>query len=315
MATPIPTPVAADSTGLADTQWITDVRDALQDYPEYVVDNWIADGVSGVVSANSTPVKSSRRPINDGSLTVRDNTSNINYTVITTGTPTGTQVLVNLNTGELTFASPPPANDTLQISYQFCKWRDYSIETSLYAGLRAMFPRVGKTYTDTSTVIQVNVWDYTLPLWAQDPRSRIFNLEIRDPGISIEPYRQVAGGFHRVDLTTIHVPLAQAYSPVANLRIVGWGPYLVLGDLEPQLYHLPVWYALSVLLPKRESYRLRQDTAVPLTQEGGQQPTLLTQTGEYYHQRFEQELDRLSRVMGPGFNVRMRTVYDYGRHF
>ena len=178
-----------------------------------------------------------------------------------------------------------------------------------------MFPRVGKTYTDTSGTIQVNVWDYTLPLWAQDPRSRIFNLEVRDPGISIEPYRQIAGGFHRVDLTTIHIPRAQAYSPVANLRIVGWGPYLTLGDLEPQLYHLPVWYALSVLLPKRESYRLRQDTAVPLTQEGGQQPTLLTQTGEYYHQRFEQELERLSRVMGPGFNTRIRTVYEYGSHY
>lgn len=315
MPTPIPSPVAADSTGLPDSQWITDVRDALQDYPQYVVDNWVADGVSGVVTANSTPVKMSRNPVNDGSLTVRDNTNNTNYSVITTGTPSSSQVLVNLNTGELTFAAPPPANDTLQFSYQFCKWRDYSIETALYAGLRAMFPRVGRTYTDTSVNITVNQWDYTLPIWAQDPRSRIFNLEIRDPGISIEPYRQVSGGFHRVDLTTIHIPQAQAYSPVANLRMVGWGPYLTLGDLEPQLYHLPVWYALSVLLPKKESYRLRQDTAVPLTQEGGQQPGLLTQTGEYYHQRFEEELERLSRVMGPGFNLRLRSVYSYDRHF
>ena len=312
---PIPPPVASDSTGLPDSQWITDVRDALQDYPEYVIDNWIADGVSGVVGPNSTPVKASRRPINDGSITVRDNTAGINYTVITTGTPAAGQVLVNLNTGELTFLTPIPANDTLQISYQLIKWRDYSIMTSLYAGLRALFPRVGKTYTDTSTKIQVNVWDYTLPIWAQDPRSRIYNLEVRDPGITIEPYRQVNGGFHRVDLTTIHIPRSQAYSPTANLRIVGWGPYLNLGDLEPQLYHLPLWYALSVLLPKRESFRLRQDTAVPLSQEGGQQPGLLTQTGEYYHTRFEEELDRLSRVMGPSYNIRLRTVYEYSRHW
>lgn len=314
MPTPIPAPVAADNTGLPDSQWITAVRDSLEDYPEYQPETWTADGTNGVVGPNAAPLKLGSRPINDGSLVVRDNTAAVNYGVITSGTPTSSQVLANLNTGELTFLTPPPASDVIQISYQKCKWRDQKIEDALYAGLRAMFPRVGKVYSDTSTTIQVNVYDYTLPVWAQDPRSRVQNIEIRDPGISIEPYRQMVGGFYRVNLTTIHIPRAMFYSPTANLRIIGWGPYLQLGDLEPQLFHLPVWYALSVLLPKKEAFRIRQDTMVPLTQEGGQSPGILTQTGDYYLKRFEAELERLSKVPGPGQVAPIRTVYD-GRHW
>jgi len=306
----VPAPVASDTTGLPDSQWITAVRDGLEDYPEYTLESWTSDGVNGVVGPAANPLKTTKRPINDGSLSVRANTAGTNFTIILTGTPTATQVLANLNTGELTFLTAPAAAHAIQISYQAVKWRDQKILDALDAGRRALFPRVGKVYTDTSINIQVNVWDYTMPLWCQDPRSRIYDISIRDPGILVEPYRQLPG-WRRINNTTVRIPLSQRYSPVANLMVVGWGPYLTLGDMEPQLYDLPIWYALSVLLPKKESFRLRQDTAVPLTQEGGQQPTLLTQTGEYYAQRFERELERLSKVMGPGWNFRVSTVYKY----
>lgn len=313
-ATPIPTPAASDSTGLADDSWITAVRDALEDWPEYVADTISADGTNGVIGPNAVPYKASRRPIMDGSLAVRDNTASTNFVVDTTGSPAAGHVLVNLDTGELRFNAAPAAGNALQWSYQVVKWRDQKILDALYAGLRAMFPRVGKNYTDTSLTIFTNTWDYTLPVWAQDPRSRVLSIEVRDPGIATEPYRQIAGGFHRSDLLTVHIPRAQQYSPTANLKITGWGPYLRLADLEPQLFHLPVWYALSVLLPKKESFRIRQDTMVPLTQEGGQQPGILTQTGDYYLKRFETELERLSRVLGPGWNIRIRSVYEYDHH-
>ena len=314
MPSPIPAPVAADNTGLPDSQWISAVRDSLEDYPEYAIETWTADGTNGIVGSNAAPLRLGSRPINDGTLTVRDNTSAVNYTVITSGTPTGTNVLANLNTGELTFPSAPASSDVIQVSYQKCKWRDQKIEDALYAGLRAMFPSVGKVYTDTSITIQVNVYEYTLPVWAQDPRSRVNNIKVRDPGISIEPYLQLAGGWERINLTTIYIPASQSYSPTANMQITGWGPYLQLGDLEPQLFQLPVWYALSVLLPKKEAFRIRQDTMVPLTQEGGQQPGLLTQTGDYYLKRFEAELARLAKVPGPGSVAPMRTVYELGRY-
>jgi hypothetical protein len=314
MPSPIPAPAISDSTGLPDSQWISDTRDALQDYPEYQLESWTADGVNGTVGSGAVPLKSAKRPMNDGSLTMRDNTSTTNYTVITTGAPAAGQVLVNYDTGEMRFNPVPANNDVVQWTYQSVKWRDGSIMTGLYAGMRAMFPMIGKIQTDTSIPIQVNVWDYTLPTWAQDPRSRIMRVEVADPYIPTEPFRPVKGTWERVDLTTLHIPRSQSYSPTARLRVVGWGPYVQLGDLEPQLYHLPIWYCLSTLLPKKEAFRLRQDTAVPVSQEGGQQPTLMTQTGDYYLQRFNEELKRLSKVPTPGGNSTIRTYRDRYLH-
>jgi len=313
MPTPVPPAIASDSTGLGDVQWVTDVRDGLRDYPKYSGTTWTADGTNGVLGPNSTPFVAPHAPLNDLSVRVFDATSSTTYTVITSGTPTSTQVLVNLDTGEFTWNTAPAASHAIQITYQYCKWRDLSIETALYAGLRAMFPHVGKTYQDISIPIQVNVWDYTLPIWAQDPRSRIIKVEYQDPYIVIEPWKPLQN-WEMNGVGSIHLPRAQSLSPTARLRLTGWGPYLTLGDLEPQLYHLPIWYALSVLLPKLESFRLRQDTMIPIAQEGGQAPGLLTQTGDYYAKRFEIELQRLARVMGPGWSIPMRSTYDRRIH-
>lgn len=314
MPSPIPNPVAASDTALPDSQWVTSVRDALRDYPKKTTDSWTADGTNGFSSAGSVPIQVSKPPINDGSLVVKDSTSGTTYTVVTSGTPSGTQVLANYDTGELEWATAPTSSHVIQMAYQSIKWRDGSIEAALYAGLRAMFPKVGKTYVDTSIQIQVNQWDYTLPIWAQDPRARVVKVEVADPFIPTEPFVPM-DNWERAGLTQIHLPTSQRYSPVTRLRLTGWGPYLTLGDLEPQLYELPIWYALGTLLPKQEAKRIREDTMVPLAQEGGQQPTLLTQTGDYYARRFEIELERLSRVMGPGYSAALRTVYARKAHW
>src|SRR5438105_15239251 len=107
MPTAVPTPVSADSTGLPDSQWITDVRAALRDYPQPVNDTWTADGVGGVFGASSAPLALSKGPIYDGSpvgtyVKVTDVTGSTNYTVITTGTPSASQVLIDYNQRTLT---------------------------------------------------------------------------------------------------------------------------------------------------------------------------------------------------------------------
>src|SRR6266566_7409371 len=113
---PTPAPVAADSTGLPDSAWVTKVRDSLRDYPQYTTETWTADGTNGAVSVTSAPLKVSKPPINitgdilsgTSSLSVRDNTgAGQNYTAITSGTPSATQVLVNHDTGEIQWASAP----------------------------------------------------------------------------------------------------------------------------------------------------------------------------------------------------------------
>ncbi len=315
---PVPNPTASADTGLPDSAWVSEVRDGLRDYPKSTPDTWTADGTNGVNAPGAVPISLSKPPIY-GSATantplVRDNTAAQNYTVIDSGTPTGFQVLVNYDTGELTFATAPTSTHAMQFQYQTVKWRDASIVSALYAGLRAMFPTVGKTNVDTSVQIQTNQWDYTLPIWMQDPHSRIVKVEVADPFIPTEPFRPL-DNWERAGLTQIHLPQAQRYSPVARLRITGWGPYLTLGDLEPKLFQLPIWYALGTLLPKQEAKRIREDTMVPLTQSGGQQPGLNVQTGDYYARRFEIELDRLKRVMGPGYAVGIRSVYSRNTHW
>jgi hypothetical protein len=299
----VPNPIAADSTGLPDSQWITDVRRSLEDYPKNTIETWTADGVNGAVSVSSAPVSVLYPPINGDATSntplVRDNTTSTNYAVIDSGAPTGTQVLVNYDTGELQFATAPAINDVIQVSYQMVKWRDYVILMALGDGLRAMFPVVGKTYTDTSVQIKVNQWDYQLPSWFNDPRSRIISIEVNDLNIPTEPYKIAPPGESRVGLGLLHLPWSQRFGPTARLRIVGWGPYLRLGDLEPQLYNLPIYYALGVLLPKKEIKRIREDTIVPLTQAGGVQPMLSLQTGDYWARRFDAALATLARLPGP----------------
>ena len=72
-AAPVPTPVAADSTGLDQASWIADVRDALEDFPHWVLYTWQADGVGGISAAGSAPVSIQQPKIN-GSSAASDNT-------------------------------------------------------------------------------------------------------------------------------------------------------------------------------------------------------------------------------------------------
>src|SRR5438309_7597057 len=132
---PQPAPVAADSTGLADSVWVTKVRDALRDYPKYTTETWTADGTNGVVGFTGAPLTVAKPPINivgditsgTTSLQVRDNTAGQNYTVITSGTPSATQVLVNHDTGEVQWLTAPVTGHVIQLAYQFCRWTDQSI--------------------------------------------------------------------------------------------------------------------------------------------------------------------------------------------
>lgn len=302
----VPNPVAADSTGLPESSWIGKVRDSLEDFPRWLLEQWVADGVNGVSLAGAAPLGVQFPKINGSSVSgdntplVQDTTGPINYVVVDFPTaPIAGQVQVNYDTGELTFNSPPTSGHTINYSYQTCKWRDQSILDGLMDGLREMFPIVGKTYVDTSVQIKVNQWDYQLPAWFNDPRSRIIQIEVNDLNQPSEPFKMAPPGEERVGLGILHLPWSQKYGPTAILRVVGWGPYLRLGDLEPQLYNLPVYYALSTLLPKRETKRIREDALVPASQIGAQQPTLHMQTGDYWKRRFDAALGNLARLPGP----------------
>lgn len=311
---PVPAPVATDSTGLGDGSWINDARDGLRDYPQYTMFSWTADGTNGVVGAGANPLKVPPPIFADGSNTgtvnVFDQAGSVTYTPIYTGTPTGTQVLINQNAGELTFATAPANSHVIQVSYQTVKWTDTSILRTLYDGLRAIFPSVGKMYVDTTISIKVNVWDYTLPVWAQSAGAKLTRIEVADPFIPTEPFVPWAGAIRRIGYNTLHLPSSQRFSPVARLRVEGWGPFLTLGDLPPELYELPLLYTWGRLMPKQDTYRLREDTMVPLTQEGGQAPGLLTSSGQTFMDEFYRLMGILARSYGPpGAQMPIVTTY------
>jgi hypothetical protein len=305
-AAQIPNPTASDSTGLPESTWIAKVRDSLQDYPRWLLEGFTGDGVNGVNTASGAPFGVQFPKINgssaasDNTPLVLDTTAAQSYAVVDFPTvPTGFQVQVNYDTGEFVFPTPPVNGHTFQISYQTCKWRDQSILDALTEGLHTLFPTVGKTYVDTSIQIKVNQWDYQLPAWFNDPRSLIIQIEVNDLNIPTEPFKIAPPGEERIGLGMLHMPWAQRFGPTAILRITAWGPYLRLGDLEPQLFHLPTWAALGSLLPKMEAKRIREDTLVPAAQIGAAQPTLHLQTGDYWERRFQAALAQLARLPGP----------------
>jgi len=302
-------------TGLQDANWIADVRDALRDYPQLTGASRTGDSVNGVVGAGGGPFIMPQKPLYDGGVAPYVPACTVNgvaQTLSATYPPATGQFYVNYNTGEWFFPTAP-GTVPIVFSYPFVHWSDQAILTALYAGLRMMFPKVGKTYVDNTIQIQVNVWDYTLPSYFSDPRSAIVAISVIDPDIPTEPYRPLTA-WKRVGLDKISIPHSQRYSPVARLRISGWGPYLNLGDLEPQLYHLPVWYACSTLLAKQEAVRDREDTTVPVTQEGGTAPMMMLNTAKDFERRFNEALTLLSRTYGPGFKKRGVTSYDLNHY-
>src|ERR1035437_486443 len=126
----VPTPVAADSTGLPDSSWIGKVRDALEDYPRWLLEQWTADGVNGVNTFGGAPLSVQFPKINgsavsgDNTPIIEDSTGSTAYTVVDFPTaPTAGQVQVNYDTGELIFGTVPTNAHVIQYSYQTCQWR------------------------------------------------------------------------------------------------------------------------------------------------------------------------------------------------
>ena len=306
-----PGPQIGSETGLDESQWIAEVRDAMHDYSLAAIESAPADGSSGAGTSSSLPYRVTRPPVLDGSVLVSVN--NAAQTVfeadkVASGfAPTGTQVLVNLDTGELTFGTVPPANQLVAVKYTPVYWRDRSILTALADGLRRLPPKLGKTGIDETVRPQVDVWDYPLPSWSSDPRSLILNLEVKDIDTPIVDYGPIAR-WERVGTTILRIPSSQAYSPAGRFRITYWMPYARLGDMEPHLYHLPITYAAAMLLLKRASILARADS-MPAAQDGAQSATtrlqVMTDLAKTLFQEYKEQRDEMARTPGPGRRMRI----------
>lgn len=305
-------------TGQPDQDWINRVRDALQDYPQGFNDQFSGDGVNGAFGAGGTPIKASKPKIYDGLLpngnpAISVTVGGVAQPVVTVFPPGAGNVYVNYNTGEITFGTiPPVGTNNVLIGFQWTRWSDQTILEALYSGLREMFPRVGKIYTDTTLGIRVNQWDYQLPAWAQDPRAKVWKIEVQSAAVTTEPFKELRV-WNRVGLDMVHIAGSQAYSPTAVLRVTGWGPYVSLGDLEPQLSTLPEYYAIAVLAAGREMQDMRRDNATPQSQEGAHPVLQYLQIGRHYRNLFDAAMENLKNQVKGG-RRRILTSYELNDH-
>jgi hypothetical protein len=166
---------------------------------------------------------------------------------------------------------------------------------ALYAGMKAMFPRVWQVKTFVFQAV-VNQWEYSLPNDFLDPRASIFRVEWQEIPFGTERYHR-GPSFFSVGLNLIHIPWSQTLTPGANIRVHFAAPYQSLSELEPQVQHLPIWYAKGKLLMDKEVLRSRYDMG-PVAQNEQQYPPGTSQNAGIYHmQQFERELDRLQRPL------------------
>lgn len=306
-----PGPQIGAETGLDEAQWIADVRDAMHDYSLAAIESAPADGSSGAGTASSLPYRVTRPPILDGSVLV--SVAGAAQTVLEADkvavgfVPTGTQVLVNLDTGELTFGTIPPVNQLVAVKYTPVYWRDRSILTALADGLRRLPSKLGKTGIDETVRPQVDVWDYLLPSWSSDPGSLILNLEVKDTDTPIVDYSPVRR-WERVGTTILRILSSQAYSPAGRFRITYWMPYARLGDMEPHIYHLPITYAAGMLLLKRAAILTRADS-MPAQGDGSQGATtrvqVMTDLAKALLQEYKEQREEMARTPGPGRRMRI----------
>lgn len=306
-----PGPQIGAETGLDESQWITEVRDAMHDYPLATVESAQADGTSGAGTAASLPYRVTRPPILDGSLLVSVNNAAVAVSeadkVAVGFTPGTGQCLVNLDTGEITFGTVPPVGQTVSVKYTPVYWRDRTILTALADGLRRLPGKLGKTGIDETVRPQVDQWDYPLPSWSSDPRSMVLNLEVKDIDTPVVDYAAVRR-WERVGTTILRIPSSQRYSPAGRFRITYWCPYFRLGDMEPAIYHMPVTYAAGMLLLKRAAVLTRADS-MPAAQDGAQSASTRSQVmvdlAKELLQEYKEARTELSRVPGPGRRMRI----------
>jgi hypothetical protein len=212
------------------------------------------------------------------------------------------------DTGEVIFPAAPTSG-TLSATYQTFRYSDTQIVDALTEGLKSLWPQIWQEQSDTSLTPTPYAFEYTLPVIFNDPRVEILRIEIRDPNVIVIPYRQVER-YDRVSQNTIQLTDLR-YSPAGNIRISYNAPYGALSDTEPQVQHLPVYYALGRLLADQEAMRSRQDELVPLVGEGGSQSGVAQQTSTYWFSLYEREKQRFARPL-PLRSLKQFEGWSYG---
>jgi len=305
----VPTPASA---GIGDQIFLAQLRSDLRDLPIFTKQQLSADGVQLVYRAQQFPIY-------DGDaygaglsiFSVYGGASGTTFQALKGAFSDLTalnQVFIDFETGFMYWAVAPPAgSNNVILNCRKVRWTDRQMLFALYSGLRALFPKVFKWYTDTSITMQTNVYEYNLPQRFWDPRVRITMVEVQEIPSTTERFR-IVRSWRRVGNTVLQIPISQRFSPGSVARITYKGPVESLSDLDQQSQELPILYAKWQLLSNVEGPRARMDSAPQVQAENANQPNVSMQAALQYLQQFNRLLEQMPMVQ-PSF-VPTVSTYD-----
>lgn len=283
-------PPSLAAAGVDDSVFVRILRDDMDDSPVPVMETFASAPATPWVQLRQYPVWDA-----DSRLSVVSNTGEP-FTIVQSrdALVSAGQCYVEYDTGYVYFASAadPLLGGGLTVTHYRVRWLDRRMLNALYAGLKAMFPRIWAYKTFTFT-LNVNQWEYQLPSDFYDPRCCIFRVEVQDIPFATERYHRINSWFLTA-YNVIHIPWSQAFSPGARVRVHYAGPYTSLAELEPQVQHLPLWYAKGKLLLDKEVLRVRYDLGPVTVNEQQHPPGASANAGIYHLRQFEAELERLA---------------------
>ena len=285
-------PVATQAGGRDMTTCIAEIRDYMDDQPQYADEKNNGDG-------STTTFLCTQLPINDSPYVSVTVNGNIVPICTQRNLITANNVFLDYNTGRVIFGTAPPdGTNNVIVHKDKVQRRDSTIARSLMAGLRAMWPSLWQTYTDTTIQMVTNVWDYQLPpLFSQYNDIKIFNMEIQQvPSGVPEPFVTKIN-FRRVGEDRIHIEDSQWYPPGSTLRVTYAGPYTDITQLEGRAANLPNLYALAMLLGTKEIRRANFDRQTTAAGESANPPGASQNAGSYFYKMFYTELQQLTRVI------------------
>ena len=273
--------------------FIDEVRTSPEDYGDTITDQFTGDGVTTRWKASSTPIKS-------------------NTDTVTIGGVASTAYTINYDNGELLFNIAPGSGVVVQAQYVKVVWRDERVTSGINAGIRELYPKlykIGECYV----ALRPNVQDYDLTSTTDVPatafggqafpadytaataRADLVKAQTRIHWYEYRPYgsNQLYTPYDYARRTTprnVHIDGDPA--PSDSLKIVYSAPFTVLvnttdvTDVPDEFYMLPVWYALSVLMEKKEAKRARFDQYAAMQNTQAVPPGTQAQTAEDYLKRY-----------------------------
>jgi hypothetical protein len=302
----------ASSNGNTDSYFINEVRRILRDQSVWYGESQPTDATTGSATGGSKPFRLQRAPVTVGSvqgLTAPGGPWTVNYNLSTL--PTGTNVNIVTDTGEVIFPSAP-AVGTLALSYQATRFSDTQILDSLTDGLNLLWPEIWNPTTDTTTIlVSPTQYEYLLPPVFQDKYVTLLSVEFAPPSGVVRYYRTA---MWRVLQDTVGPKLVFARIPpvASTVRLSYARPLAALGETSSTAQNLPVYYAVSRLLMDQEVMRGRSDDLAALTGETANPTGSASNTSSYWYNMFKEELTKLSLTEPARLSVMGRAVEQLG---